>query len=898
MSINRFMSKFRYLFISILSVLLIFSSCSTKKNTIASRSYHNLTAHYNVYFNGKESYKKGLKRLEQNYKEDYTVLLPVFQFPNAEAATNAVADMDRTIKKASKTIVLHSITAKPDIKKGIKTQKQKEFYNKREYNKWIDDAYLLMGKAYFMKLDLYNSNASFRQIIKEYPKENTGIEAQIMLTRKLLFENEFSESADIINNLKTRKKFPKKYNSDLRAIQADYAIRKKQYPEAAKMLEEALEFRNKKNQKLRYHFILGQLYQLNGQYDKSLEHFKKVIKLDPPYEMAFNARINMANSFEAGSDASEIRRNLYKLMKDEKNKEFLDQIYYALGQIDLKEGKKKEALDNYSKSCQYSTTNTKQKARSFLAMAKIYYADKEYLQSQKYYDSVLLNIDEFFPEYPEINSRARNLQRLAKNLNTVSFEDSVQFVARMSENERNIFIDRIIATVKEKEAEEARKQQEEMMAEQTSMYEYSDMQARNQSSSINKDQSGKWYFYPSSKSYGENEFLVKWGKRKLEDNWRRSNKKQMSFDESAQENTLQEVESEGKETDKKKVKDNKSREYYMQDLPLTDSAMAASHDKIKKSLYNAAQIYKDDLSEYLLAAELYQDQAKRYPKDEATAQSLYQLFILYKQIGENEKANMVKARLINDFPGNIYTQIVNNPEFVKQLQDKENQINEEYNKAYLAYQGGDYQQALDISANMLANNPKHKIAIKFIFVKYLAEGKIYGLDSLRRGLNYIVSNYGKTEEAVFAKSIIAQLDQTKPEIKKKEEIAQARAVYAKPEKDEKHLVIYIANDKKTNVNQLVFNTINYNLDNFVRANLSVKAEQTSQNKQMVVIREFANMQEAINYYSAITRDKVILMKDVTKEVDPVVISEKNYNIFKQDGNDSAYREFFNENYNK
>ena len=156
------MSKFRYLFISILSVLLIFSSCSTKKNTIASRSYHNLTAHYNVYFNGKESYKKGLKRLEQNYKEDYTVLLPVFQFPNAEAATNAVADMDRTIKKASKTIVLHSITAKPDIKKGIKTQKQKEFYNKREYNKWIDDAYLLMGKAYFMKLDLYNSNASFR----------------------------------------------------------------------------------------------------------------------------------------------------------------------------------------------------------------------------------------------------------------------------------------------------------------------------------------------------------------------------------------------------------------------------------------------------------------------------------------------------------------------------------------------------------------------------------------------------------------------------------------------------------------------------------------------------------------------------------------------------------------
>ena len=430
--------------------------------------------------------------METGLKNDYSVLLPVFPFPNPESVSASSAEMDKAIKKSFKLITLHSITAKPEYSKGIRSASEKEFYNKKEYNKWIDDAYLMIGKASLMKNDLFMSNNAFRQIIKEYPGENTEIEAKIWLVRNLLLKEEYLEAGEMLEKLETEENMPRRLKSFYRATYADFYLHKKKIPEAIEQLELAVKARNDKKTLLRYTFLLGQLYQRTGNFNNASEKYLKVIKMSPPYEMAFNAQINMAGTYDANNrNAAEIRKRLNKLLKDSKNKEFQDQIYYALANINIKENEVDEAIKNYKLSIRKSVSNAKQKARSYFAIAEIKYENKNYLLAQAYYDSTVVNIDETFPDYQRISLRSRNLKRLVDNLNMVSFEDSVQFIAKMSESERNTFIDNIIAKLKEKEAEDQRVKQEEMLEMQNNVNLLNDL---NNNSSQTAD-GNKWYFY-------------------------------------------------------------------------------------------------------------------------------------------------------------------------------------------------------------------------------------------------------------------------------------------------------------------------------------------------------------------------------------------------------------------
>lgn len=831
--------------------------------------------------------------MNQDFKDDYTFQLPIFPFPNANSQSSSSAEMERAIKKASKTILVHSITTKPNFKNGIKTKRQKELYNKREYNKWIDDSYLLMGKSSLLKGDLFAANGSFRQIIKEYPKENTYIEAQIWLARKLLLDEEYMEANEILDKLSNDKKFPKKHIAFLNATYADYYIHKKIPEQAIPKLEIAAKKARSKRLRLRYTFILGQLYQSDGQLNKATEKYLKVIKMSPPYEMTFNARVNLAGSFEAGGNADEIRKQLYKLQRDEKNKEYQDQIYYALGNIDFKEGNIEKAIVNYQLSASKSVSNQRQKAKSYLAIADIKYSSHDYLAAQAYYDSAVTNLDETYPDFATISTRAKSLTRLANNLNSVSFEDSVQFIAKMSENERNLFIDQIIAKVKEKEAEEARKQQEEMMQQQLNMNTVNEMQTRGSGAGNQGGIDGnKWYFYsPSAKSYGQTEFQMKWGKRKLEDNWRRLNKKNIGISD----NQGDEEESE-KDPKKKKVQDNKSREYYIQNIPLTDSALTVSHNKIKRSLYNAGTIYKDELNEYTLSAKEFDEIIRRYPSDPMVASTAYQQFILYKQLNNAIKSEEYKNMLLAKYPESVYAKLLTNPDFAKELQAKEDAIGTLYESAYTEYNNGNYSAVLSKANQGISDYPNHKAKPKFDLLRALAKGKIYSIDTLRSELYRIIKEYPKTEEASAANDIIALMDVQHPEVKEAQEKIIAKEIYKVGTESESQFFVVIINPKQGNYNQLVFNLLNFNLDNYTNSNLSAKAEPV-QGNQAIVVRTLKNKDEALNYFDAVLKSNEVF-KDVGTPLAIFIISESNFSTFKQDGSESLYMKFFKENYNR
>lgn len=832
-----------------------------------------------------------MKRLNANLKNDYVTLLPVFPFPNSESAS--AAEMERAIKKASKTITLHSITAKPNYKKGIKSPRQKEFYNKREFNRWIDDAYLLMGKASLMKNDFYAANGSLRQIIKEYPKENTFIEAQLWLCRKMILENEFIEAGEILEKYSKDKKFPRKLVSFYNAIYADYYIQQKQFEKAIPKLEIASKKARGKQLRLRYLYILGQLYQQTGKMMEASEIFEEVISMSPPYDMAFSARINLANSFQSGaSNSNSIKQKLYKLLRDEKNKEYKDQIYYALANIDFKENKIPEAIENYKLSAWTSIADQRQKARSYLAIADIKYNERDYLSAQVLYDSAVAIIDETFPNYIQINTKAKGLSRLANNLNTVSLQDSVQFIAKMSENERNMFIDQIIAKVREKEAEDKRREQEAMQEQQTNYALASEMQQNNTSST--SIDGNKWYFYsPSAKNYGVNEFQLKWGRRKLEDNWRRSNKKTSTFgsEEEEAEETAEKTE------DKKKGLDNKSRDFYIVDLPLTDSAMQVSHEKIRKSLFNAGNIYKDELNEYKLSARQFEEIVKRYPSHELSSDAAYQLYILYRQLENATKMEEFKNFLLRNYPESIYAKMLTNPNIASELEQKEKAVQQHYENAFNFFNDGNIQESYILTQQAFQLYPNHKLLTKFLLLLAMNKGRMHGPDSLRSNLNYIIKNYPKTEEAGAAKDMVAMLDEYRPEVKEKAEEAVAREIYKPIDPVEQHFVVSVIPPKKGNHNQLTFNLINFNLDNFISANLTVKSEPLANNNQLVVVSTFKSKEEALNYFDAMMANQVNF-KDVGNILATFVISETNFTVFKQDGSESRYMKYFKENYGR
>ncbi len=871
------------------TVLLL--SCSTKKNTLVTRTYHNITSKYNIYFNGNESYKKGIKKLTEEEKNDYNMILPIFPYPNSESSKGSFPEMERTIKKSYKLIASHSITAKPDYKHGIRTKRQKDFYNKKQYNKWIDDAYLLIGKANLIKGDYGLATETFRYIIKEFPKENTFDETQILLARTLILQEEYLEAEEILSQMVDNKELSKKLVSTLYATYADYYVKKKRYNDAIEKLAIAADKARDKHSRIRYTFILGQLYQATGQMKLATDMYLKVIKMNPPYEITFNARINLAGTYEAGNtNADEIRKQLYKLLNDEKNKEYQDQLYYALANIDYKQGNIDKALVNYSLSARKSVSNLRQKARSYLAIADIKYDRKLYLVAQAYYDSAMHYIDESYPGYDKINARAKSLKRLVKYLNNVSFEDSVQFIAKMSENERNMFIDKIIDKVKENEAEEQKKRQEEQMAIQTNMINASEIES---AGATNQTDGGKWYFYsPSAKGYGEADFQMKWGNRKLEDNWRRSIKKSVAFDSNEEQS-----EEEDKET-KKKVKDNKSREFYSDNLPLTDSLMDVSHNNIRKSLFNSGMIYKDELNEYNFAAKQFADINRRYPTNPMVADASYQLYIIYRQLENTAKADEYKTLLITKFPESIYAKLLTNPNYAKELQQKEDSVYRLYESAYNDYIAGNFNLSLSKIDQGLKNYPNHKLVPKFLLLKALDKGKLPDLTSMRNGLNSLIKDYPKSDEASSAKDIITMMDYQHPEIKQVEEKAIAKEIYNDSTENLKHFFAVVVNPKKANQNQMVFNLINFNLDNYSNANLTVKADNFGKTNQVVLVREFKNKAEALNYYDAAIQNTE-LYKDVgTGVLATFIISDLNFEILKKDGSESRYMEFFKDSYER
>ena len=874
-------------------MLGIIISCSTKKNTALSRGYHNLTSHYNVYFNGNEAFKQGVARLDNSFQENYNEILPIFHYGDESSSKSIYPDMDKAIKKASKLIKRHSITVKPKRKKGKKSKREREFYSKSEYNNWVDDAYLLMGKAQFYKRDYFPALEAFAYIIKEFSTEDTKFDAYLWTAKTYIEQEEYVKAREILDLVEAKRKMPKKYKSELQIIYADYFAKQDKYNDAIPYMKKGIELLRKKKEKVRYKFILAQIYQDQEKFRQATELYTEVIKKASNYDMVFNAKMRKAGSFDVKSgDAISLINELNKMLKDDKNIEYQDQIYFAMAEVAKKQNKIEDALKYYKLSAEKSIANTNQKGLTCLAIADIYFSRPEYRNAQIYYDSTLYFVDSNFPDIEMLNIKSKTLTDLITNLDIIDREDSLQMVAGLTDKQRDALIDKIIADLIEAEKELERQERAAQMA--SARFKQNQRDPRNR----NFNTGGQWYFYnPTTLSFGQTEFVKLWGRRKLEDNWRRKNKQVIEFGDEFED----EFSEEGDSSVVSRPTDPKKRDYYLIDIPNNDSLIAISNTQIIDAFFKVSEIYKNELQDYPLSIINYEELNKRYPGNDYLLFSYYGLYNLHNKTSETTKAETYKQKIINEYPDSRYTKMFTNPNYLKELNSKLMEVTVLYNETYSKYLNHNYKDVISNCNQIEKEKSDTELLPKFKFLKALSLGELGQIESYVDVLKEIVKNYSKSEVAVPAKEMLLKLSDRKDlnieiEIEEEKVVEKPKEeIYFVKDKSTHFYVVAVKSNKK-NINRLKFNISNFNMDFFSMNNFNVSSVVVDDNLQLITIKSMENFTKANDYFETIAVNPNVFSEINSSEYQHFIITSDNFASLFADKDVDRYMKFFTDNY--
>ncbi len=900
----------RFFLHTILFLLLIavFGGCSTEKNTPASRAFHNVTSKYNVFFNANESVKEGVATIEQRIENDYTRLLPIYKTSDPSAAQMVKSNMDNAIIKSSKLIEIHSITKKPKRKRK-RTRKYQEFASQEEFNKWIDDSYLLMGKAYFYQHNFVAAIDRFSYVVRKFPDDETKHEANVWLIRSYSELERFTEASEVIQAVQNDDDFPKKLERDLVIATADYYMKQEIYDEAIKFLNLAIKKTFFKKNKARLQYIVAQLYQELNMPEQASEAFRAVTKMNPGYKMAFNAKINSAGVFAGTGDTEKLKKELNRMLRDNKNIDFRDQIYYAIGNLYFNEGNRPVAIDNYTQSVATSYQNQFQRALSAITVADIYFEDLEYRKAQAYYDSAMIIIDDTYPNYQALEGKYKGLTNLVDNLVIVEREDSLQKIARMPEMERESLIARLM---KEEQERQRNLENVSLQGMQNQGYYRSN---RYRMGMGNEQEGAGWYFYnPQTVSYGRVTFQQRWGKRKLEDNWRRSNKASVSMDEIADV-------TEGIDSSQMVVlvEDPMKKEFYTQHLPLTDSLMKVSHDKIRDALYNAGKIFKAEFSNYPRSAERFEELNRRYASNIYLLSAWFDLYDLYELMGDKQKSDYYRNLIVSQFPESKYAQFLVNPNFFIEMQARLDSINRLYQETFKSYKTGRYGEVLSLASEIKAMTPDTLMVPKLEFMETVAKGvqsDVHNFETLLKGY---VKTYPDKEPTRLAKEILTLIqDSTLADYQKlvdmgyiSEEIQNEELLPENQMADDEfggkfsydedllhYFVIAYPRDAKVDLNRLKFDLANYNIDHYTKLDFDIETENLDDKLAFLVVRALENKEAGLIYHGAIIRKAPVFQ--ALKEVEYLnfAISSSNYRAVMADKSVADYLKFFVKNYSR
>lgn len=874
-------------------------SCSVKKNTVFSRTYHGTTTHYNFYFNARERMKQAAATLATSQEDKYDRVLSVFRYGTLDQAKAVFPDMDEAIKKASIAITRHSINVKGKNDRSI-----------TEHNRWIADCYLVVGQCQFYKQDYWTAIETFQFMSSEYKNDEIRPEALLWLVKSYLGLGKTTDAEYLLDYLKADKKFPDKLRGHYNAVWAQYHLMKNDVPRAMESLRLAAANTKKKDDRARYYFILGQLYQRSDTLEKAFYAYQNVIKLNPPYEMAFNARISRARCYDVGSGSGEtVKRELMKMLKDIKNEEYKDQIFYALAGVARQEKNEELAIKYLNESLRASSSNTTQKALSYIELADIYLDRPEYIPAAAYYDSCLTNLTNDHPEYLDIQSKRNSLDRLVKNLKVIMAEDSLQRLAALPETERNQKITQIIeAEDTEKERLKKEKEEKQRMEEQEIQEE---KELRNQPRSINAPQiatTGAWYFYNQSAiSFGFNEFLKRWGNRKLEDNWRRSEKELTMMENEPVPTEDSTINKNQANNDSIAKLDAKARaEAYRNKLPVTAEAVTESNLKIAEAYYNCGVIYREQLNNFPESIKSFETLDERFPDNKFKLPSYYNLYRTHLALGDSVKAAVYKNYLLSNYPESDYARLIQNPNFFKEMQRKSQVLEVFYENTYQAFINRQYADVIDRKAmadEMFPNT--NKLAPKFALLKAMAIGKTRPLPDFKFELEEIIRRYPKDSASTKAQELLDYITgkniretaiDTIPVDTANLKDPFAKAVKYTFEQNSLQFFTIIYPKGELNSAELMNKIRAFNGISFPSGNLTLASGNIDLTLQYIAVMSFNNKDDALNYYESVIAEEGLINTFDPERVRYFIISQDNLGELTRTKDLKAYTQFFQKYY--
>lgn len=752
-------------------IVLLLTACgSTKVNTAQSRFYQSFVTRFNVYHNGNEAYKEGLSAQEKSHKDNYMEIIPLFPVSKENTRSSGSGSFDKAIEKSQKAIKLHSIKQKPKKKAGRKlSEKDKLWYAKKEYNPYLHNAWMLMGKAQFQKGEFLEAASTFSYITRLY-SENPKIVAEARMRMAQCYaELEWNYEADNLLAQIGRDSIHYQLAEEYDAIMASHLLRQEQFAEALPYLGKAVKRSGRtKKQKTREYYLLGQIHKHLGNKQQAYEAFGKAIKQNPPYELEFNARIQQTETV-SGNNAPKMLKTLKRMGKDPNNKDFLDQVHYAMGNIYLAQKDTVNAIAQYEKGAELSTRNGIEKGILLLQLGQIYWDRTKYVDAQRCYSEAIGLIDKEHKDYDMVNLRSTILDELVEHTVAIDLQDSLQHLATLPEAELNKVIENIIAEVIRQE-EEAKKAEEEaaLMAQREEALGAAQAKGpqMNTPSAMNTGDKS-WYFYNTQLvAQGKKDFQQKWGRRKLEDNWRRANKSVLA-DETYEGVNYDDDEEEDMSTDSiasdstamalpdSLVTDPHDPMYYKQQIPFTEEQMIESNAILQEALFSAGIIYKDKLEDFRLAERTLRRLNTQFPDFDRTDEVYYNMYLMYSRWRRWDEAERYRQLLLTEYPYSDYTLTINDPDFATNAIYGKHIEDSLYAATYSAYMDGRHGE---VESNVTLSGEKYPLGIhrpKFMFLNAMSDLQQGDQSSFLSQLKEIVGKYPQSEISELA-GLIAQ----------------------------------------------------------------------------------------------------------------------------------------------
>lgn len=892
-------------FFSVLAVsmLLLATGCSTKKNTFLNRNFHNLTSYYNVYWNGKETLLDADYLLQEQSVDNYFNVIPVFKYGNPEDTALVAEQARRMMEKALITIKKHSISIRG-----------------KEYVKTIDDAYILLGKGLFYKQDYSKARSVFNFVLSEYPKNPERFEAMLWIARTYMREEEYGMALSFVSQVdaQPQQALLKETYRDLPLVQAQLCIQQEKYKEAIPYLQQGLQRAKKADVKSRIIFILGQIAQNEGDKARAVNYYRECLKLNPPLDLVFNARLNIVLCSEGNSVAMhDVLKDLQKMLRDPKNSAYFGRIYYVMGEMAFRQGREEEAVRYMDQSIAASQGDP---ARTLLAAKRLsayFYGKKEYIRSQQYYAAAAEVVEMDDPDYYTIVSRAENLADLTSYYTQLTEADTLRIVGRMDKKDQKKYAER--------KAKEYQKAQEAARL------------AREQSGGTDVSTPGRsnWYFYnQQTKNAGLAEFNRLWGRRTLEDLWFLSAKPAAAMLRPPSRNEEEVV------AEAPKVITQADPEYYLQDLPTTDSAFARLDSIIEPALYHVGMVYSDQLSENEEGKKYLVRLIEEFPESDYIPSACETLCKIFHQEGDMGNYQKYAAILSTRYAGTIQDQRVNNPDYYKNLEANSQTVESLYTQIYNCFLRNDFQCVLSLVGQVEEEFPINTFQEQLSFLKTMATAHVKGYNEMIPMADNFLKSYPESElksrmQAAYdrakadlkenilfpdsdpvlpedmpvaqsAASIPAEAAETEEPGQESEALAEnaspvqdtvpsepIQVEYVQPKSTEKHYIIAVCDSKERDSEAMLLRLGEFNRRNYSQMGLKTEAVPAG-DKYMVVISSFPVLRGAANYLDMVKDDDYVFGTLEFKIL--FLANEANMELLKEYGDYEGYEVYYKETY--